>query len=166
MAEGAGNAVKYGLAGIAVGTATGVVTDMVFRQIGNMVQWSGEGNTSKLAVHAILAGTVSSVMLYGGSMVLENMMDVSKDPLYLIIYYNTAVMSQNTIRQAISGVRQFLPNPMGSPQSPSQLTPKPVAPGPVMNPPGGVPPPPHEKTMTPCAMRNKGKVSGAPCGRR
>ncbi len=140
MAEGAANAIKYGLAGVAVGTATGVATDFFFRQIGNVVQWSGEGNTAKMVVHSILAGTVSSVMLYGGSMLLETVADVSNDPLYLIVYYNTALMSQNTIRQAVSGMRHLLPNPisLGPPQSsqhaPPVLGPEKPHAGPVMGP--------------------------------
>ena len=108
MAEGVGNAVKYGLAGIVVGTTTGFLTDTVYSKVAGYTSWGNEGNVSKSAVSLIVAGTLSAGFMFGGDMVLESAMDVGKDPLFRIMFYQSCFLSQNTVKVAIGGVRSLL----------------------------------------------------------
>jgi hypothetical protein len=108
MAEGVGNAVKYGLAGLVVGTATGSVTDMIYSKIGGYIAWSGEGNVSKSAVSVIVAGSVAAAFMFGGDMLLESAFDVAQDPLFRVMFYQSAFISQSTVKVAITGVRSLI----------------------------------------------------------
>lgn len=112
--EGAGNAIRYGLAGIAVGTLTGFVTDKVY-QMALAPQLQVSGNISRAALTAVVAGSLASVMLWGGAQVLETVVDVGNDPLFMTTYYQSAFFSQSTARIAISSLQQVVAS--GMPQS-------------------------------------------------
>lgn len=128
MAEGVGNAIKYGLAGIVVGTATGAATDLVYSKIAGYASWSGEGNVSKSAVNVIVAGSIAAGFMFGGDMFLEASFDIGKDPLFRILFYQSAFLSQNTVKVAVGGVRTLMngvaasiPGSKGGYSPPSQI---------------------------------------------
>jgi len=130
--EGAGNAIRYGLAGIAVGTATGFVTDKVYQMLlAPNLQVSG--NVSRAALTAVAAGSLASLMMFAGAQALEMVVDVGNDPLFMSTYYQSAFFSQSTARISISSLQQVMSSLM--PQS----APKPPPSGGSTQPPAGAP---------------------------
>lgn len=151
MAEGVGNAIKYGLAGIVVGTATGAATDLVYSKIAGYASWSGEGNVSKSAVSVIVAGSIAAGFMFGGDRVLEATFDVANDPLFRILFYQSAFLSQNTVKVAIGGVRTLISGVAANiPGSKGGSSPAPQIPvlGPAQMPPPKVSAPPASNVIS------------------
>lgn len=125
--EGAGNAIRYGLAGIAVGTTTGFVTDKVYHMLlAPNLQVSG--NISRAALTAVAAGSLASLMIFGGAQALEMIVDVGSDPLFMTTYYQSAFFSQSTARIAISSLQQVLASAIPQSAPKQQQGPPPPAP--------------------------------------
>lgn len=120
------NVVKFGVGGIVIGATTAFVTDMVYQQVMAQVAPSVGtrlGSIGFAATQVVLAGSLSAVMVYGGDQVLSSIAGGSIDPLFHVIYYQTAVMTMGTAAVAMRSVSSIWVNLLSGISAPP--TPKP-----------------------------------------
>lgn len=166
--EGAGGSIKFGLAGIAVGSATAFVTDKVYGMIAPSLMGKS-GAVGQGLLTAVVGGALASVMIFAGDRVLESMMDMGGDPLFRTTYYQAAFLGSGTARMAVANFQGVLSSlmpkntPVAAPTPDKQssrempYTPMPVNVG--LGPQMGMPPAtPSGKTRTP------GCAAGMNCG--
>lgn len=105
--EGAGASIKFGLAGIAIGSATAFVTDKVYGMIAPKLTGTS-GAVGQGLLTAVVGGALASVMIFAGDRVLESLMDMGGDPLFRTTYYQAAFLGSGTARMAVSNFQGVL----------------------------------------------------------
>ena len=167
--EGAGASIKFGLAGIAIGSATAFVTDKVYGMIAPKLMGTS-GAVGQGLLTAVVGGALASVMIFAGDRVLESMMDMGGDPLFRTTYYQAAFLGSGTARMAVSNFQGVLnsvmpkaapavsPKPDQQPSRELPYTPMPVNMG--IGPQMGLPP----SSASGKARKTPGCAAGMNCG--
>jgi len=133
MSEGAWQAVKSAVAGIAIGTTTGVVGDAVFQKLvmpilkPPVTPNSGGGALAQMALSAMVTGATGGLIVYGGNQVFE--MVAGNDFFGHLVFYQSCFFTSATIQGSALQIKAILNaivrmnqtitnNPPSAPQAP------------------------------------------------
>jgi hypothetical protein len=108
--EAAFRAVKYGLAGLVIGTTTSALGDMIYQKLvaQTMQKAMAASNTNLggiagVALNAVLAGAFGSLVIYAGDQVFESV--VGDDFLGHLIFYQSAFLTSGSLRAATGSIQ-------------------------------------------------------------